>query len=48
MDLGRFDPKLKGRRITGRLKANRLGPYPDRAEIDSSAFLRWVISRPYT
>lgn len=48
-DLGRFDAKLKGRRITGRLERGRLLPYPDRAGIERDGLaeapvLFWVDS----
>jgi membrane-bound lytic murein transglycosylase A len=48
-DLGRFDAKLKGRRITGRVAKGRLVPYPDRAAIETkglgeAAVLLWVDS----
>jgi len=36
-DLGRFDPALKGRRITGRVEGGALTPYPVRAAIDRGA-----------
>ncbi len=36
-DLGRFDPKLKGRRFIGRVRKNRFEPYPDRAGIEAGA-----------
>jgi membrane-bound lytic murein transglycosylase A len=48
-DLGRFDAKLKGRRITGRVAKGRLEPYPDRTAIEigglgEAAVLLWVDS----
>ena len=36
-DLGRFDPALKGKRITGRVRGGALIPYPVRAAIDRGA-----------
>ena len=48
VDLGQFDPDLRGRRIAGRVEGNRLVPYFDRAAIDSGALagrgleLLWV------
>lgn len=37
VDLGAFDPELKGRRLAGRIQDARLVPYPDRAAIDHGA-----------
>lgn len=37
VDLGRFDPKLAGRRIVGRVDAGKLRPYHPRGAIDSGA-----------
>lgn len=37
VDLGRFDPALKGKRITGRVRGATLAPYPARAAIDGGA-----------
>jgi membrane-bound lytic murein transglycosylase A len=37
VDLGQFDPELKGRRIGGRVQDGRLVPYADRAAIDRGA-----------
>ncbi|MGD9509890.1 MAG: murein transglycosylase A [Geminicoccaceae bacterium] len=48
VDLGQFDPELKGRRIGGRVQDGRLVPYSDRAAIDRGALdgrgleLLWV------
>lgn len=48
VDLGQFDPELKGRRIGGRVQDGRLVPYADRAAIDRGALngrgleLLWV------
>lgn len=48
VDLGQFDPELKGRRIGGRVEDGRLVPYADRAAIDRGALngrgleLLWV------
>lgn len=48
VDLGAFDPELKGRRIAGRVDEGRLVPYADRAAIDQGALkgrgleLLWV------
>jgi len=48
VDLGLFDPDLRGRRIAGRVEGNRLVPYFDRAAIDSGVLagrgleLLWV------
>jgi membrane-bound lytic murein transglycosylase A len=36
-DLGRFDARLKGRRVTGRVRGGRLVPYATRGEIDAGA-----------
>lgn len=49
VDLGRFDTKLKGRRVTGRVNKGRLDPYPDRARIEKQGLrqapvLLWVDS----
>lgn len=38
-DLGRFQPDLAGRKITGRVENGRLLPYPDRAAIDEGGAL---------
>lgn len=49
-DLGQFSPKLKGKRIAGRLSGNRLVPYHARREIDNGILrgkgleLLWVDS----
>jgi membrane-bound lytic murein transglycosylase A len=40
VDLGDFAPDLKGRHITGRLRAGTLVPYYDRAEIEAGALAR--------
>ncbi len=40
VDLGAFDPKLKGRRLFGRLEEGALAPYPTRAEINGGAIRR--------
>ncbi len=37
LDLGEFDPTLKGETIRGRLEAGRFVPYPDRAAINAGA-----------
>ncbi len=37
LDLGEFDPSLKGETIRGRLEAGRFVPYPDRASINRGA-----------
>lgn len=37
VDLGKFRDDLAGRRIAGRLRGNRLDPYPDRSAIDAGA-----------
>ncbi len=37
VDLGSFREDLRGRRIAGRLRGNRLEPYPDRNAIDGGA-----------
>lgn len=37
LDLGEFDPNLKGETIRGRLEAGRFVPYPDRAAINRGA-----------
>jgi membrane-bound lytic murein transglycosylase A len=37
VDLGRFRPDWKGRRIAGRVVAGALEPFPDRAAIDAGA-----------
>jgi peptidoglycan lytic transglycosylase A len=47
VDLGRFDPELKGRRLAGRVEKGQLMPYPDRAEIEAKGLaeapvLVWV------
>lgn len=48
VDLGQFDPELKGRRIAGHVADGRLLPYADRAAIDKGALdgreleLLWV------
>lgn len=48
VDLGLFDPELRGRRIAGRVEGTRLVPYFDRAAIDAGALagrgleLLWV------
>ncbi|MCB1036940.1 MAG: murein transglycosylase A, partial [Acidobacteria bacterium] len=48
VDLGKFRQDLAGRRIAGRLRGNRLDPYPDRGAIDAGALggqgleLLWV------
>jgi membrane-bound lytic murein transglycosylase A len=48
VDLGLFDPELKGRKVAGRVEAGRLLPYPARAEIGRGALdgrgveLLWV------
>lgn len=48
VDLGLFDPELKGRRVGGRVEDGRLVPYADRAAIDRGALagrgleLLWV------
>lgn len=48
VDLGQFDPELKGRRIAGRVEDGRLIPFAARAEIDRGALadrgleLLWV------
>jgi membrane-bound lytic murein transglycosylase A len=48
VDLGQFDPELRGRRIGGRVEKGRLVPYADRAEIYRGALagrdleLLWV------
>lgn len=36
VNLDTFDPKLKGKRIRGRIEKQRLVPYPDRAAIENS------------
>lgn len=40
VDLGQFDPELKGRRIAGRVEGGRLLPFAARAEIDQGALAR--------
>ena len=35
VNLGLFDPTLKGKTIAGRVRQGRLAPYPDRSRIDS-------------
>lgn len=48
VDLGTFDPELKGKRIVGRVEGSRLKPYHARADIDNgvlanqSAELIWL------
>jgi len=47
VDLGRFDPALKDKRIAGRVEEGQLVPYPDRAEIEAKGLagvpaLVWV------
>ncbi|MFO1038918.1 MAG: MltA domain-containing protein [Geminicoccaceae bacterium] len=48
VDLGDFDPDLKGKKVTGRVEGTALVPYPDRAAIDGGALdgkgleLLWV------
>ncbi len=42
--LGQFDPTLKGKQITGRLKNGRLIPYDDRAAIDKGSL--WGRAKP--
>ena len=37
VDLGAFDPELKGKRIVGRLEGSRLRPYYARADIENGA-----------
>jgi membrane-bound lytic murein transglycosylase A len=37
VDLGAFDPELKGKRIIGRLEGSRLRPYYARADIENGA-----------
>lgn len=37
VDLGLFDPELKGRRVAGRVAQDRLIPYHDRASIEEGA-----------
>lgn len=37
VDLGRFDPELKGRAVVGTVADGRLLPYPTRAEIEAGA-----------
>jgi len=37
VDLGKFDPGLRGRYIAGRVRGHRLLPYADRAEIERGA-----------
>ena len=37
VDLGAFAPDLKGRRTAGRIRGNRLEPYPDRGQIMDGA-----------
>ena len=37
VDLGRFRPDWRGEQIVGRVEANRLMPYPSRAEIEAGA-----------
>ncbi len=39
-DLGRFDPALRGKRITGRISGGALAPYPTRAAIEGGALGR--------
>ena len=38
VDLGVFDPELRGRRLVGRVKGKRLVPVPSRAEIEIGAY----------
>ena len=38
-ELGRFDPELQGRRITGKVVGGKLEPYASRAEINAGALV---------
>lgn len=40
VNLGDFDPTLKGRRVSGRVRDGALAPYPSRAEINDGALSR--------